>query len=237
MKNNEASHTQTIQKSPLTRAVVECDVCCKTLKNAKDLQQHKRNSHSSSIQVKKTKTPPVNLKQQANIVEIKDHDEEGVYRCHIGKAFSDNPVNTRSHIHHEHPKFVFACSDPTCVKAYITCSGSNKHKQKHSNQGEENFPVCCLFCEQGFKTEDLCDEHMCPGKLEATRKAETMEEQNGSLKPPGAVQTVVKEEPQTEPKLLENKTIDSSKNMKTPPAPSGMLRGASKNKHVELTRD
>ena len=85
------------------------------------------------------------------------------------------------------------------------------------------------FCEQGFKTEDLYDEHMCPGKLEATKKAETMEEQNGSLKPPGEVQTVVKEEPQTEPKLPENKTIDSSKKkLKTPPASSRMLRGASK---------
>ena len=184
---------------------MECDVCYKTLKNVKDLQQHKCNSHSSAIQVKKPKTPPVNLNQQADIVEIKDNDEEGVYKCHICKAFSDNPIHVRSHTHSEHPKFVLICSDLTCVKAYVTHSRLNKHKQKHSNQGEEDFPICCLFCEQGFKTENLCDEHMCLGKLEATKKAETMEEQNGSLKPHGAVQTVVKEEPQIEPKLLENK--------------------------------
>ena len=205
---------------------MECDVCYQTLKNVKELQQLKHDCHSSAIQVKKTKTPPVNLKQQADIVEIKDNDEEGVYRCHICKAFSDNPMDVRILISHEHPKFVFICSDPTCVKAYITHSGLNKHKQKHSNQGEEACPICCLFCKQAFKTEDLCDEHMCSGKLEATKKAETMEEQNGSLKPLGAAQTEVKEELQTEPKLPENKT--KLLKLKTPPAPLRMLRGASK---------
>ena len=229
MKNQQASHAQTIPKSPLARPVVECDVCCKTLKNVKDLQQHRQDCHSSAIQVKKTKTPPVNLKQQADIVEIKDNDEEGVYRCHICKAFSDNPIDVISHICCEHPKFVFICSDPTCVKAYVTQSGLNKHKQKHLDQGEEDFPICCLFCEQGFKTEELCDEHVCLGKLEATKKAETQEEQNGSLKLPGAVPTGVKEEPQPEPKLPENKTVDSSKKkLKTPPVPSRMLRDGSK---------
>ena len=97
------------------------------------------------------------------------------------------------------------------------------------DQGDEDFPICCLFCEQGFKTEELCDVHMCLGKLEAIKKAEMLEEQNGSLKPPGAVPTLVTEEPQPEPKLPENKTVDSSKKkLKTPPAPLRMLRGASK---------
>ena len=50
-----------IQKSPLSRAVVECDVCFKTLKNVKDLQQHKRDCHSSVIKMKRTKIQPVNL--------------------------------------------------------------------------------------------------------------------------------------------------------------------------------
>ena len=148
----------------------------------------------------------MNLKQQAEIVGIKDNEEEGIFRCHICKAFSDNPVDVRSHICHEHPKFVFICSDASCVKAYITPSGLNNYKQKHSDQGEEDFPICCLFCEQGFKTEELCDEHMCPGKLEATKKAEKQEEQSGSVKPSGENPAVVKEEPQPEPKLPENKT-------------------------------
>ena len=86
------------------------------------------------------------------------------------KAFSDNPVGVRSHIHCEHPKFVFMCSDARCVKAYITRSGLNKNKQKWSDQSEEDFPICCLFCEQGFKTQELCDEQMCSGKLETTKK-------------------------------------------------------------------
>ena len=133
------------------------------------MQQHKQDCHSSAIQVKKQKTPPVNLKQQGDIVEIKDNIEEDVYRCQFCKAFNDNPIDVRTHIHHEHPKFVFICNDPTCVKAYVTCSGLNKHKQKHSDQVED-FPVCCLFCEQGFKSEELCDEHMCPGNLAATKK-------------------------------------------------------------------
>ena len=170
LKNHQASHTQTIQKSPLSRAIVECDVCFKTFKNIKDLQQHKQDCHSSAIQVKKTKTLPVNLKLQADIVEIKDNIEEGVYRCQFCKAFSNNPDNVRTHIKNEHPNFVFICNDPTCLKAYITCSGLNKHKQKHTNQVDKDYPVCCLFCEQGFKSEDICDEHMCPGKLEATKK-------------------------------------------------------------------
>ena len=151
----------------------------------------------------------MNLKQQADIVEIKDNEKEGVFRCHICKAFSDNPIDVKSHIHH--PKFAFICSDASYVKAYVTRSGLNKHTQKHLDQSEEDFPISCLFCEQEFKTEELCDEHMCPGKLKATKKAQQQEEQNGSMKPSGEDPTVVKEEPQPEPKLLENKTVDSSK--------------------------
>ena len=75
-----------------------------------------------------------------------------------------------------------------------------------------------LIFEQGFKTEELCDEHMCPGKLDATKKAEKQEQQNGSGKPSGEDLKVVKEEPQPEPKLLENNTV-------TPPVPSKMLKG------------
>ena len=30
--------------------------------------------------------------------------------------------------------------------------------------------VCCLFFEKGFKTEELCDEHMCAGKLKCRKK-------------------------------------------------------------------
>ena len=134
-----------IQKSPLSRSVVECLVCYKTLKNVKDLQQHKWDCHSSAITVKKTKTPSVNLKQQADIVEIKDTDDESVFRCHICKAFSDNPVDVGNHIHREHPKFVFICSEVTCVKAYVTQSGLNKHKQKHSEQGEDDFSLLLIF--------------------------------------------------------------------------------------------
>ena len=191
IKNHQASHTQTIQKSPLSRAVVECDVCFKTFKNVKDLLQHKWNCYSSAVQVKKTKTPPVKLKLQADIVEIKNNIEEGVYRCQFCKAFSDNADNVRTHIKNEHPKFVFICNDPTCVKVYITCSRLNKQKQKHTDQGDKDYPICCLFCEQGFKSEDICDEHMCSGKLEATKKAQKEKEQNGSMKPAGDEPTVV----------------------------------------------
>ena len=49
------------------------------------------------------------------------------------------------------------------------------------------------------------------------------------MKPSGEDPIVVKEEPQPEPKLPENKTVDSSKKkLKTPPVPSRMLRGGSK---------
>ena len=171
----------------------------------------------------------MNLKQQADIVEIKDNEEEGAFKCHIGKAFSDNPINVRSHICCEHPKFVLICPDASCVKAYITWYGLNKQRQKHLDQGEEDIPVCCLFCEQGFKTEELCDEHLCPGKLKATKKAEKQEEQNGFVKPSGEDPTVVKEEPQLEQNLPENKTVDScKKKLITPPAPLRMLKGGSK---------
>ena len=112
----------------------------------------------------------MNLKQQADTVVIKDSDEEGVYRCHISKAFSNNPINVRSHICHEHPKFVFMCSDSTCVEAYITHSGLNKHKQKHLDQGEEDFPIC-YFVNNDSKQKNY-DEHMCLGKLEATKNSE-----------------------------------------------------------------
>ena len=112
----------------------------------------------------------MNLKQ-ANIVEIKETEDECVFKCHIYKAFSDNPVDVGNHIHHEHPKFVFICCEVTCVKAYVPWSGLNKHKLKHSEQAEDNsFTVCCLFCKEGFKTEELCDEHMCAGKLEHKNK-------------------------------------------------------------------
>ena len=206
MKNHEASHTQTIQKSPLSRSVVECDICFKTLKNVKDLQQHKRDCHSSVITVKKTKTPPVNLKQQADIVEIKDTEDKGVFRCHICKAFSDNPVDVRNHIHHEHPKFVFICSEVTCVKANVTSSGLNKHKQKHSDQAGDSFTVCCLFFQEGFKTEELCDEHMCAGKLEHKKQTEN-QDKNGSIKPSCEDVAEVKEESQSDQSLLETKML------------------------------
>ena len=98
------------------------------------------------------------------------------------QAFSDNPVDVRNHIRCEHPKFVFICSEVTCVKAYITGSGLNKNKQKHSEQGEDNFTVCCLFCKKRFKIEELCDEHMCAGKLEHRKKPEN-KDKNGSVKP------------------------------------------------------
>ena len=45
------------------------------------------------------------------------------------------------------------------------------------------------------------------------------------MKPAGDEPTVVKEEPEQEPKLPENKTLDSSKRkLKTPPVPSRILR-------------
>ena len=194
LKNHEASHTQTIQKSPLSRSVVECDICFKTLKNVKDLQQHKQDFHSSAITAKKTKTPPVNLKQQLDIVEIKDTMDEGVFRCHICKAFSNNLVDVRNHICREHPKFVFICSEVTCVKAYVIRSGLNKHKQKHSDHAGNSFTVCCLFCEEGFKTEELCDKHMCAGMLEHKKQTEN-QDKNGSVKPCGKDVAGVEEEP------------------------------------------
>ena len=200
------------------------------------MQQHKCNCHSSAIQVKKTKTPPVNLKQQADIAEIKD-DEDGVFRCHICQAFSDNPVDIRNHICHEHPKFLFVCSDAGCVKVYVTWSGLNKHKQKHSDQVEEDYPVCCLFCEQGFKSADECDEHLCPGKLNATKEAEKQDQQNGSMKPSADDPTVVKEEPQPEQKLLETKTQESSKKLITPPITPECLEVDLRNNFGKLITD
>ena len=141
-------------------------------------------------------------------------------------------MDVRGHICREHPKFVFICLDPNCLKAYITWSGLNKHKSKHLDPGKDDYPVCCLFCEQSFKTEDLCDEHICAGKLNATKKAAKQEEQNGSMKVSGDGDepTVIKEEPQPEQKLPENKTVDSAKKkLKTPPALMRMLRGGSRN--------
>ena len=181
LKNHQASHTQTIQKSPLSRAIVECDVCFKTLKNVKELQQHKRDCHSSAIKAKKTKIQPVNLKQ-TDIVEIKETEDEGIFKCHICKAFSDNPVDVRTHIRCEHPKFAYICLEVTCVKAYVTRSGLNKHKLKHSDlDADDSLTVCSLFCEEGFKTVGLCDEHMCGGKLQHKKDTENWEK-NGSDK-------------------------------------------------------
>ena len=120
--------------------------------------------------------------------------------------------------------------DPNCVKAYVTWSGFNKHNSKHSDPGKDDYPVCCLFCEQSLKTEDLSDEHMCAGKLNATKKAAKQEEQNGSAKVSGDGDepTVIKEEFQLKQKLPENKTVDSAKKkLKNPPAPSRMLRSGS----------
>ena len=49
------------------------------------------------------------------------------------------------------------------------------------------------------------------------------------MKPVGDAPTVVKDEPQVQANLLENKTVDSSKKkLKSPPVPSRMLRGGSK---------
>ena len=152
----------------------------------------------------------MNLKQQqADIVEIKDNEEEGVFRCHICKAFGDNPINVRSHIHREHPYFVFICSDPSCFKAYVTRSRSNKHKQKYLDQSED-FPIYCLFLNKDSKQKS-CVMNICVQASSKLQKAQKQEEQNGSVKPSGEDPTVEKEEPQLEPKLLENKTVDSSK--------------------------
>ena len=98
-------------------------------------------------------------------------------------------------------------------------------------------PFAAYFVNKDAKQKSYV-MNMCPGKLKATKKAQKQEEQNGSVKPSGEDPTVVKEEPQLEPKLLENKTVDSSKNkLKTPPVSSRMLRGGSKKKLFELNKD
>ena len=213
LKNHQASHTQTIQKSPLSRAIVECDVCFKTLINVKELQQHKCDCHSSAIKAKKTKIQPVNLKQ-TDIVEIKKTEDEGIFKCHIWKAFSDNPVDVWTHICREHPKFAYICSEVTCVKAYVTWSGLNKHKLKHSDlDADDSLTVCCLFCEEGFKMEELCDEHMCAGKLQHKKDTENREK-NGSGKGTCEDDEEVEEikvEPNSNPKLSGNKNVETNK--------------------------
>ena len=79
---------------------------------------------------------------------------------------------------------------------------------------------------------------MCQGKLKATKKAQKQEEQNGSVKPSGEDPTVVKEEPQLEPKLPENKTVDSSKkNLKLHQYPRECSEVDIKNKPFELFKD
>ena len=231
LKNHQASHTQTIQKSPLSRAIVECDVCFKTLKNVKGLQEHKHDCHSSAIKAKKAKIQPVNLKQ-TDIVEIKETGDEGIFKCHICKAFSDNPVDVRTHIHCEHPKFAYICSDFTCVKAYVTRSGLNKHKLKHSDlDADDSLTVCCLFCEEGFKTEELCDEHMCAGKLQHkkdTENREKNESDKGTCEDDKEVEEV-KVEQNSNTKLSGNINVETNKKkLKTPPVPSRILRCSTK---------
>ena len=106
-------------------------------------------------------------------------------------------------------------------------SGLNKHKQKHSDQAGDSFTVCCLFCKEGFKREELCDEHMCAGKLE--HKKHKNQDKNGSVKPSSEDVAEVKEEPQSDPKFPGNKNVESfKKKLKVSPVPLRMLRGGSK---------
>ena len=127
---------------------------------------------------------------------------------------------------------MFICFDVTCVKTYVTWSGPNKHKLKHSDQAEDNsFTVCCLFCKEGFKTEELCDEQMCAGKLEHKKQIEN-QDKNGSIKPSGEDEVEVKEikeKPKSDPKLPGNKNVEpTKKKLKSSPVLLRMLRGGSK---------
>ena len=193
------------------------------------LQQHKHDCHSSVITAKKTKIQPVNLKE-SDIVEIKETEDEGIFKCQICKAFSDNPVDVQTHIHREHPKFAYICLEVMCVKAYVTWSGLNKHKLKHSElDADDSLTVCCLFCEEGFKTEELCDEHMCAGKLQHNKDTENLEKKlsdKGTCEDDEHVEDV-KVEPNSNPKLSGNKNVETNKK-KTPPVPSRILRCSTK---------
>ena len=40
---------------------------------------------------------------------------------------------------------------------------------------DDSLTVCCLFCEEGFKIEELCDEHMCADKLQYNKDTENWE--------------------------------------------------------------
>ena len=119
-----------------------------------------------------------------------------------------------------------------CVKAYVTRSGLNKHKLKHSEpDADDSLTVCCLFCEQVFKTEELCDEHMCAGKLQHNKDTEKLEKElsdKGTCEDDKQVEEV-KVEPNSNPKLSGNKNVDTNKKkMKTPPVPSRILRCSTK---------
>ena len=85
-----------------------------------------------------------------------------------------------------------------------------------------------MFCEEGFKTEELYDEHMCTGKLEHKKQTEN-QDKNGSVKSSGEDVAEVKEEPQSDPKFPGNKNVESfKKKLKVPPVPSRILRSGSK---------
>ena len=103
---------------------------------------------------------------------------------------------------------------------------------KHSDQDDDDFlTACCLFCEEGFKTEKLCDEHMCAGKLQHEKQTEN-QDKNGSNKGTCEDDMEVKEvkvELNSNAKLPGNKNVETNKKkLKTPPVPCRMLRCSTK---------